>query len=471
MTARAPAARLTIASRLTLALAAVAIAVFAAVGLLLHWTLQRALVRGEQDDIQRSAEVVRHFIDEAGQAGHLADLAHHLDDTLLGDPRLRVWLIGSDGRVWYGGSERPAARHAGDGGRLRLRAENGAELSGRAFRLEPSPALPFAELLVALDTRGREQLTRRYATTMALVCGLGVALSIGLGGWTARRALRPLRQLADEAAALSPEALTARLSTPSPPELARLAAHFNQALDRVEASYQRLEAFNADVAHELRTPLTTLISGTEVALSRPRTAAELQDTLASNLEDLRQLASMINDMLFLARAGQPRSGDLPWIDLREQALQVADFFDAQLEASGQRLLIEGRARAPASAALVRRALTNLLANASRYTPAGAAIVIALQQDERQSLLSVRNPGPTIDPEALPRLFDRFYRADPARSGSADRHGLGLAIVRAIARMHGGETRARSSGGVTEVGFSLSLAAPPEPASAGQTQPV
>lgn len=463
MTPRA--ARLSIASRLTLALAAVALAVFAAVGLLLHWTLERELLRGEQTDIERSGEVVQHFVGEAALAQDLAALRHHLDDALRGDHRLRIWLIGADGGVVYGGNQRPRTEIT-RGSALRVRGENGVEMIGRTFQIDAAPVLGATELIVALDTRARQRLIRNHGAAVALVCGLGVAITVSLSAWTARRALRPVHRLSEEAAAIAPDALSARLSEGGvAPELAQLVAGFNLALDRVEAAYLRLEAFNADVAHELRTPLSTLISGTELALSRPRSIDELRDTLASNLEDLRQLASMINDMLFLARADRAdAAAELQAVDLREEALRVAEFFDATLEERKQNVAVEGSASTPANAALVRRALANLLGNACRYAPGGATIKIALQQREGQVLLTVANPGPPIPADALPRLFDRFFRVDSARTHSADHHGLGLAIVRAIAQAHGGEASARSADGVTEVGFSLSLS----PSGAGRT---
>ena len=451
MTSRA---RLSIASRLTLALAAVAVAVFGAAGVLLHWTLERELLRAEQDDIERSAEAVRHFIGEAANAADAPNLRHQLDDMLRADRRLRVRIAGADGWVLYGSEQRPATRAGAD---LRLLREDGGAMAGRTFRLEPTAAIAATELLVALDTRERERLTRNYGAVVALVCGLGVAITVGASAWTARRALRPVQRLSDEAAAMAPGALSARLSEGgAAPELAQLVRSFNQALDRVEAAYQRLEAFNADVAHELRTPLATLISGSELALSRPRSNDELQETLASNLEALRQLASMINDMLFLARSDRPDvPTELQPIDLREHALHVAEFFDAVLDERRQRVAVVGSASAPANAALVRRALVNLLDNASRYAPPGATITIALREHDDRVEIRVVNPGVPIEPEAMHRLFDRFFRADAARTASAAHHGLGLAIVRAIARMHGGEASARSAVGITDVGFSVS----------------
>src|SRR5262249_6264388 len=152
----------------------------------------------------------------------------------------------------------------------------------------------------------------------------------------------------------------------------------NRALDRVQRAYEHLESFSADAAHELRTPLSAMISGTEVVLSRTRSVEELRETLAANLETLRQLASMVNDMLFLARVD--RGGAIESLrptDLAELANQVIEYFDAALEERKQRIEIRGSAHTLGNASLLRRALANLVSNASRYTDVGELITIEL----------------------------------------------------------------------------------------------
>src|SRR5262249_51604672 len=159
-------------------------------------------------------------------------------------------------------------------------------------------------------------------------------------------------------------------------ELRDLVESFNRALDRVQRAYEHLESFSADVAHELRTPLSSMISATEVVLSRTRSTEELRETLAANLESLRQLASMVNDMLFLAQAD--RGGAATKVqptDMAELATEVVDYFDAALEERRQRIEIRGNACALGNASLLRRALVNLVSNASRHAAAGELITI------------------------------------------------------------------------------------------------
>ncbi|MCR5882276.1 ATP-binding protein [Rhizobacter sp. J219] len=186
---------------------------------------------------------------------------------------------------------------------------------------------------------------------------------------------------------------------------------------------------------------------------------------SSNLEVLREQAGLVNDMLFLARADQGQLADsLKPTDLRLEAQRVNEYLEPLLEDRQQRVQVEGDATAVCNPTLVRRATLNLVANATRYTPRGGVITIRLSRGPKHVNVVVRNPGAPIDPAVLPRLFDRFFRADAARERSSGHHGLGLAIVRAIALMHGGSTHAQSSDGWTEIGFSLAAlpSLPPSP---------
>lgn len=446
-----------ITTSLTMGLAAVSFIVFVLVGALLQWTLQRALERAQAQAIDGKADVVQHFVDEAREPGDLPALRHRLDDVLIGDGQLRIWLVAQGGEVLYGGAQRPRTDAHRDG-RLIVWREDGVALTGKAFHVAANHVVPATEVLIARDARDQEQLLRNYREALLLACGLGLSSIVGLSAWITRRALQPVHQLSREAAAIAPDALSIRLSAAGQAaELQVLVHSFNRALDRVQAAYEHLEAFSADVAHELRTPLATMISGAEVTLTRPRSADELAETLVSNLEELRQLAAMVNDMLFLANSDRGSTAPmLQTVDLAEQARQVADYFEAMLAERFQNVQIVGSGQAPANPPLLRRAIVNLVSNACRYTESGGQITIEVSGDASGARVAVRNPGSGIEASALPRLFDRFFRADMARQRAGDHHGLGLAIVRAIARMHGGQTFASSKDGVTEVGFTLGV---------------
>ncbi|MEO5843879.1 MAG: heavy metal sensor histidine kinase [Caldimonas sp.] len=441
-----------ISARLTIALSVLSVLVFTSVAVFLHHALSNELARTRAQDLAGRIDVVRHFLDEVQTETDIAALKHRLDDLLIGDGRLRIWVLGPAESVLYGGKRPPEVTQT-SGGRVLISREDGLLLEGQRVALSSHPVLPLTALIVGLDIRAEQALLLRYRTIIAVVCGLGVALTVLLTAWIARRALEPLTRLSKEAAELTPQSLSIRLSQVETAELQMLVQAFNAALDRVQAAYSQLEGFNADVAHELRTPLATMIAATEVMLQRNRSADQLRETLQLNLEVLREQAALVNDMLFLARADRGEMAVRRKVtNLRTEASEVADYFDPLVDEKKQKLIVEGDATAVCDPTLIRRALVNLVGNATRYTNANGRIVIGLSERAGLVRLSVRNSGSDIAPKALPHLFERFFRADAAREQGAGNHGLGLAIVRAIASMHRGRTYAESGDGWTEVGF-------------------
>ena len=230
-------------------------------------------------------------------------------------------------------------------------------------------------------------------------------------------------------------------------------------LERLEAAFQRLADYSADIAHELRTPISNLMTQTQVALSRPRSNDEYQDILASNIEEYERIARMVSDMLFLAKAEQNAlaQASAP-IDLACEADALIDFYEALAEEHHIRIERHGSAVVAGDRLMLRRALSNLLSNALRHTPDGGQITIAIDiaADGAALGLSVSNVGDPIAPDQLERIFDRFHRGSSLRERHGEGAGLGLAITRLIARAHGGEVVASSKAGVTTFTISLPL---------------
>lgn len=250
------------------------------------------------------------------------------------------------------------------------------------------------------------------------------------------------------AASVSARSLTTRLPVAQmPEELAELATTVNAMLQRLDDAFQRLSAFSADIAHELRTPLSNLLTHTQVTLTRPRSLEEYREALHGNLEELQWMAQMINDMLFLAKAdhGLLVPGQTA-LALHEDVDALLEYYAPLAEDNDVQLLREGEAIVQGDRPMLRRALSNLLDNALRFTPPGGQIRVTLEPGLR---LCVANTGAAIEPSALPRLFDRFYRVDPARrEGSSEHAGLGLAITRSIIQAHGGSIQAHCQDGWT-----------------------
>ena len=284
---------------------------------------------------------------------------------------------------------------------------------------------------------------------MALV--LSALFSAGLGWLVARRGLLPQRQVTAVAASIAAASLQERIPLAAVPlELQQLAASFNAMLARLDDAFMRLSNFSADIAHELRTPLSNLMTQTEVVLAQPRDSEAYQETLYANLDDCKRMARMIDDMLFLAKADnglivpeqQPVALDI-------EVEKLFEYYRLLADERGISLQLHGHAVVRGDVLMLHRALSNLLSNALRYTPAGASIQVELEQNANGSALRLSNPGPTIADEHLERLFDRFYRADPARrEGSPHNAGLGLAITRSIIHAHQGQIHCTSVAGKT-----------------------
>jgi two-component system heavy metal sensor histidine kinase CusS len=194
---------------------------------------------------------------------------------------------------------------------------------------------------------------------------------------------------------------------------------------------------------------------TQVALSRPRTAGEYQDILASNLEEYERIARMVSDMLFLAKAEENAlAHGSEAIDLAHEADALIDFYEALADERQVRILRQGQASVLGDRLMLRRALSNLISNALRHTPAGGEITIAIDADAIAVRMAVSNVGDPIDADQLERIFDRFHRGSTQRARHGEGAGLGLAITRSIVRAHGGEISAHSAEGVTRFAITL-----------------
>lgn len=385
---------------------------------------------------------------------------------------MRSWILSDDPRFRFGVDQAALARVPVSLDRLQVVQVAGKDYPFQVLgqRFPPTAeGRPAITLVVGIDTRPFVQ-----AREVFLAALVGLSLTAGavvylLGHLVTRIGLQPLQELSDQASALGADTLDQRLAiAPLPQELAGVTNAFNGALDRLQGAYTQLEGFNADVAHELRTPLANLIGQTQVALARQRSAPELEEVLQSNLEELERLRCIVNDMLFLARADRGESA-AERIDagIADEVHKAVDFLEIVLDEAGKQVSVEGdlTVRAPLDVRLFRRAIVNLLHNAVLYSSESAAVRVNIKSVDKTVHIEVVNPGETIDPVHLPRLFDRFYRGDQSRQTSADNHGfgLGLAIVKAIARMHGGAVFARSEDRLTRIGFSVavSVAAPHE----------
>jgi two-component system heavy metal sensor histidine kinase CusS len=457
-----PAARHSITTRLVVMFALGALATFTLIGVALYGVLERELTRHQNDDLNTNMQNMRYSIERFGTLERWTRIQSKMDTLTPADGSVRFWVLSDDPRFTYGKGLDQIERisQEPDGRGTLVLPPNEQSFRTLALRIPPLEDRPAVRLIIGVDTAPFDHTLRAFLIALTILSLGAVALVMVLGWWIARIGLRPLQQLSAEARALRPKTLSQRLHVDRlPVELEDLTVAFNGALGRLEDAYQQLEAFNADVAHELRTPLANMIGGTQVALSRQRTASEFQEALQSNLEELERLRSIVNDMLFLARADQGEAATgVTAADVAHEVEMTIEFFEPLLDEMGTTVAIEGELRAQASmnVALFRRALSNLLQNAIEHSAPGARLVVTITRRVGAIWVGVSNPGTTIAQAHLPRLFDRFYRVDVSRHdvGQLHGHGLGLAIVKAVASMHGGSTLATSDQGVTTIAFSV-----------------
>ena len=397
----------------------------------------------QEDTLAQKETVIRHLLSDGKEHRESEDLAHKLDDFLVGHGDLSLEVTQADGVVLYAHTRNHNAKTV-----WRQRNFEVAQVAGQAAKS--------LRVQLSLDIQTDNQLLHRLAVTL-LVAAIGGAIVVSLGGFSlVNLGLAPVRRLASQTRALSAENLHHRLDGGEQPlELVPLIDQFNALLARIEKAYSQMEGFNADVAHELCTPLATLIANNELALRRPE-HADMREVLASNLEELHRLTGIVNDMLFLSQADRGVGARRTRVaSLASVAADVLDYHEAALADAGLTAKVVGDAHGAFDVPLLRRALSNLLGNATRYARNDSIVQVNVRTvDEEHVLLSVTNYGDTIDPEILPHLFDRFFRVDPARSHGQSNHGLGLAIVGAIARMHQGKPVAWSENGVTSVGVEI-----------------
>ncbi|WP_024696072.1 heavy metal sensor histidine kinase [Pseudomonas syringae] len=277
----------------------------------------------------------------------------------------------------------------------------------------------------------RERIYAAVALAFLVTALLGYALL--------RRGLRPLRRMAAHAAAITPTSLHTRLdSHDTPVELQQLNDAFNAMLDRLDDGYRRLTQFSADLAHEIRTPVGSLMGHCQVALRQNRSADEYQALLASNLEELERISRLVESILFLARADEAQAAlERKPLDLNDELHRVAGYFEGLAEERNMTLTPSGQGALLADPILLRRALSNLVANAIRYADENSEILMRVVARDGHWYVQVENQGPVLPHASLTRLFDRFYRGDASRYQRSDSNGLGLAIVAAIMHLHGG----------------------------------
>ena len=323
------------------------------------------------------------------------------------------------------------------------------------FHLRPATgAGQVGGIVTAAPARQVQLGPRQLATALLVISPIILTFSVGIGYFLVGRTLRPVDRIVDEVKAISDGRSLHRRLAPldTGDELARLTATLNAMLARLERSFGSLRRFTADASHELKTPLTVLRVGIERSITHPAVPGDVLATLDETLAEVNRMAEMVDSLLMLARADEGRAPlHLETFDLRELLAEAAETASLLGEQAGVDVEVAEPAAPillPADRVRIRQLLMNLLTNAIKYTPAGGRVAIGCRVAPDVVQLEVMDTGIGIAPGDLPNIFDRFWRADPARSRTGERPGvgLGLAICQWIAEAHGGTIAVQSRPG-------------------------
>ncbi|AHL76224.1 ATPase [Stutzerimonas stutzeri] len=450
--------RLSLTARLSLMFMLAVTGVLGAAGFFFKQLSQHHFDQLDRHALEEKLQASRTLLKDLDDLSGFDAMRPQLQALLGGHSELTAQIFDAEGRLLFADTDaagqvrsHPDATVDGElqrDGRVWQRKTGEVEIAGQVVKV-----------VLALDVTAHKVF---FHTLTGWLWGALVlcALISGLLGWLlARSGLRPLREVTLVAASVSAESLTGRIPAESiPAELQQLVLAFNGMLARLEEAFVRLSNFSADIAHELRTPVSNLMTHTEVVLTRVRSSEDYQDNLHSNLEELRRMARMIDDMLFLAKADNGLIiPETQTIELQVLCEHLLEFYQLTADERGIRFQLSGSGCIEGDSAMLRQALSNLLSNALRYTPDNSEIRVDIETLDNGVALKVGNPGASIPDAHQPRLFDRFYRVDPARrEGHPTNAGLGLAITRSIVEAHRGEIRCISQDGWTS--FNILFAA-------------
>lgn len=316
-------------------------------------------------------------------------------------------------------------------------------------RLRAGGGQEYRVLLMA-PLREADKELGHVLTALWLAVPLSLLLAGGVAYGLARKALWPVERLRTAADEITADHLDQRLAVLNPTdELGRLATTLNNMIARLEESFERMKRFTADAAHELRTPLAVVRNEAEVTLRAPRTPAEHGQVLENILVQIERLTNMVDQLLFLCR----QDAGLQPIERRRVAVtdvlhEAADHVQIIAEEKGLSLSLR-LADARAQAAVLgdpdrlRRAFVNLLHNAVKYTSTGGEVAVECKTDGEWITVAIHDTGSGIPTEHLPHIFERFYRADPSRTGETGGTGLGLSICETIIKAHAGRIQVSS----------------------------
>jgi len=313
----------------------------------------------------------------------------------------------------------------------------------------PPPGIQPAALVIAHSTKQIDQALAGLLRTLIIAVPLALALAAAGGIFLARRALKPVDKIAQTAREIGESDLSQRINVNTKDELGRLAATLNEMIGRLEKAFQRQKQFTSDASHELRTPLAVIEAESTLALQKERPSSDYQRSLEIISQESRQMSSLIDQLLTLARAD---AGKEQWnfteVNLGKLISNLSADVEVLCKEKGLSLQL-GKTKdlvVKGDEAKLRELFMNLLDNAISYTPAPGTVSVSFRREEQMAVVAIMDTGIGIPAEEMPFIFERFYRVDKSRSRAEGGSGLGLAICRHIAETHGGKIEVESKVG-------------------------
>ena len=463
---------LSLTRRLSILFAGVSLVILTAMGVYLYHSLAQQLMLRDAQDLNGKIELVRHTLAEVDSTDAIRSAPHRWLDLVIGHHGLHLSIYDEHRQLLVASSDVifPDSVLQSPGPELEQRADvlewaAGTNQRYRAVSAWGQLGKSNAQrvlIALALDLVGEQKLLAAYRTRIVGAILIGALLAAALGTWASRQGLAPLQAIATAASGITASRLAERLDVGSSPrELQTLTSAYNAMLERLQDSFSRLTQFSSDLAHDLRTPIGNLLGEAQVTLARSRTAEEYRAVIESSVEELERLSRMIESMLFLARADDAQLALHPEdVQLEIEFAKIRDYFEPLAQEKAITINVAGANTVYADASLLRRAISNLVANAIRFTPGhGGAITLASTRTcSGGTEIRVTNQGPEIPLPERERVFDRFYRVGRARTDSTSSSGLGLAIVKSILSLHGGSASVECAAGMT----TFTLFFPPRP---------
>ncbi|HTF55934.1 MAG TPA: heavy metal sensor histidine kinase, partial [Planctomycetota bacterium] len=410
-------------------------------GAFLYWSVFDNLNREDDEEIADRIVVLRELLRNRPLDAPEVKQEAEWETSIGPDAKVFIRILDASGRVAV---ETPGMARAlpsaafpvspgsetgsSPGADLRSKDERSFRIMTGTARSREGPCV----IQVAMDRTHEEDVLAASRRTLLGVLAAALVVGACFGYFIARRGIRPIEEMARAADRIRSTTLHERIDAAGlPAELAALGGTFNQMLDRLQDSFGRLSRFSADLAHELRTPINNLSGEIEVALAKSRTAEEYRKSLESALEECARLSRLVEKLLFLAKAENPATQiSLERVDVGGELRNLRDFFGAAAGEAGVTLDLqsEGSLETNLERTLFQRALGNLIENALAHTPSGGRIALEAGRRNGGIAVTVADTGTGILPEHLPHVFERFFRADGARTAKSGGAGLGLAIV-------------------------------------------